>query len=94
MIPFEPGWLGRVVSRQSALRRRDLVEVEGRIVTGGSKVWATRRANRTATLARRLIGAGIIIIGKTHTVEFALGGWGTNEHMGTPHNRSDDCGTR
>ena len=68
---------------------KDLVEMEGRIATGGSKVWATRRANRTATLARRLIGAGMIIIGKTHTVEFALGGWGTNEHMGTPRNPWD-----
>src|SRR5256714_1947519 len=38
----------------------------------------------TATLARKLIGAGMIVLGKTHTVEFAMGGWGTNEHLGTP----------
>ncbi len=68
---------------------KDLVEMEGRIATGGSKVWAGRRATRTATLARRLIAAGMIVVGKTHTVEFALGGWGTNEHMGTPHNPWD-----
>ena len=63
---------------------KDLVDIEGRIATGGSKVWAERRAVRTATLARKLIAAGMIIIGKTHTVEFAFGGWGTNQHMGTP----------
>jgi aspartyl-tRNA(Asn)/glutamyl-tRNA(Gln) amidotransferase subunit A len=28
----------------------------------------------TATLARRLIAAGMIVLGKTHTVEFAMGG--------------------
>ncbi|MCG8545121.1 MAG: amidase, partial [Alphaproteobacteria bacterium] len=30
-----------------------------------------------------------IVIGKTHTVEFAMGGWGTNQHMGTPWNPWD-----
>jgi aspartyl-tRNA(Asn)/glutamyl-tRNA(Gln) amidotransferase subunit A len=68
---------------------KDLVELDGRIVTGGSKVWSTRRATRTAALAQRLIQAGMIVIGKTHSVEFALGGWGTNQHMGTPRNPWD-----
>ena len=68
---------------------KDLVEIEGRVATGGSAVWRERRAQHTATLVRRLIGAGLIVIGKTHTVEFALGGWGTNQHMGTPRNPWD-----
>jgi aspartyl-tRNA(Asn)/glutamyl-tRNA(Gln) amidotransferase subunit A len=68
---------------------KDLVEINGRVATGGSKAWQDRRANRTATLARRAVQAGMIIIGKTHTVEFALGGWGTNQHMGTPWNPWD-----
>lgn len=68
---------------------KDLVEIEGRIATGGSAVWRDRRAKRTATLARRLIAAGMIVIGKTHTVEFAYGGWGTNQHLGTPRNPWD-----
>ena len=68
---------------------KDLVDLDGRISTGGSKAWATRRATQTATLAQKLIGAGMIVIGKTHTVEFALGGWGTNQHMGTPRNPWD-----
>jgi len=45
---------------------KDLVEIEGRVATGGTKVWSERRATRTATLVRRLIGAGMIVIGKTH----------------------------
>jgi aspartyl-tRNA(Asn)/glutamyl-tRNA(Gln) amidotransferase subunit A len=65
---------------------KDVIEIEGRIVTGGSKIRLHRRAQRTATLARRLIEKGVIVLGKTHTVEFALGAWGTNEHMGTPWN--------
>jgi len=68
---------------------KDLVELDGRIVTGGSAIWLDRRATRTATLARKLIAAGMIVIGKTHMVEFAYGAWGTNQHMGTPWNPWD-----
>ena len=50
---------------------------------------ARPRATRTATLAQKLISAGMIVIGKTHTVEFAFGGWGTNQHLGTPWNPWD-----
>src|SRR5260370_40220926 len=68
---------------------KDLVDIEGRVTTGGSKVWKDRISPTTATLARKLIAAGVIVLGKTHTVEFAMGGWGTNEHMGTPWNPWD-----
>jgi aspartyl-tRNA(Asn)/glutamyl-tRNA(Gln) amidotransferase subunit A len=68
---------------------KDLVEMEGRVATGGSAVWRDRLSTRTATLARKLISAGMIVIGKTHTVEFAFGGWGTNQHLGAPWNPWD-----
>src|SRR5918995_325071 len=68
---------------------KDLVDLEGRVTTGGSKVWANRVSPVTATLAERLISAGMIVLGKTHTVEFAMGSWGTNTHMGTPRNPWD-----
>ncbi len=68
---------------------KDLIDIEGRVTTGGSAAWRDRRSPVTATLARRLIAAGMIVIGKTHTVEFAMGGWGTNQHMGTPWNPWD-----
>jgi aspartyl-tRNA(Asn)/glutamyl-tRNA(Gln) amidotransferase subunit A len=68
---------------------KDLIEIEGRIVMGGCEAWRQRRATRTATLARRLIAQGMIVLGKTHTVEFAMGGWGTNSRLGTPWNPWD-----
>jgi aspartyl-tRNA(Asn)/glutamyl-tRNA(Gln) amidotransferase subunit A len=68
---------------------KDLVDMQGRVTTGGSKVWANRVSTVTATLAGRLISAGMIVLGKTHTVEFAMGSWGTNTHMGTPRNPWD-----
>src|SRR5438132_13583702 len=68
---------------------KDLIDLEGRVTTGGSMVWRERRSPATATLARRLIAAGMIVIGKTHTVEFAMGGWGTNQHLGPPWNPWD-----
>jgi aspartyl-tRNA(Asn)/glutamyl-tRNA(Gln) amidotransferase subunit A len=68
---------------------KDLIDLEGKVTTGGSAVWRERRSAVTATLARKLIAAGMIVLGKTHTVEFAMGGWGTNHHMGTPWNPWD-----
>src|SRR5262245_57948684 len=68
---------------------KDLVELEGRVATGGSAVWRDRRSTLTATLAQKLISAGMIVVGKTHTVEFAFGGWGTNQHLGAPWNPWD-----
>lgn len=68
---------------------KDLVELEGRLAAGGSAAWRHRRCERTATLAGKLIAAGMIVLGKTHTVEFAYGAWGTNQHMGTPWNPWD-----
>ncbi|MGH7332278.1 MAG: amidase family protein, partial [Candidatus Rokuibacteriota bacterium] len=79
--------MGRLHGVPIALK--DLVDLEGRITTGGSKVWADRVSPLTATLAERLMAAGMIILGKTHTVEFAMGSWGTNTHMGTPRNPWD-----
>jgi aspartyl-tRNA(Asn)/glutamyl-tRNA(Gln) amidotransferase subunit A len=73
---------------------KDLIEIEGRVTTGGSQVWRDRRSTYTATLAKRLVAAGLIVIGKTHTVEFAMGGWGTNQHRGTPWNPWDPAVAR
>ena len=68
---------------------KDLVEMEGRVTTGGSAAWRDRRSQVTATIVHRLVAAGMIVIGKALTVEFAYGGWGTNQHMGTPWNPWD-----
>ena len=68
---------------------KDIIDLEGRVTTGGSKVWEARVSPVTATLVRRLAAAGIIVLGKTKTVEFAMGAWGTNQYMGTPWNPWD-----
>jgi aspartyl-tRNA(Asn)/glutamyl-tRNA(Gln) amidotransferase subunit A len=68
---------------------KDLVDIAGRITTGGSKSRRARRATETATIVRKLTAAGMIVLGKTHTVEFAFGGWGTNKSLGTPWNPWD-----
>ena len=60
---------------------KDLVDLEGRVTTGGSLVWKDRVSSATATVVKKLLAAGMIVIGKTHTVEFAYGGWGTNQHL-------------
>ena len=68
---------------------KDLVEIEGQVTTGGSAAWRGRISARTATLIQKLRAAGMVVLGKTHTVEFAYGGWGTNQHLGTPRNPWD-----
>jgi aspartyl-tRNA(Asn)/glutamyl-tRNA(Gln) amidotransferase subunit A len=68
---------------------KDIVDIEGRVTTGGSKLWAERVSPVTATLVRRMVAAGMIVLGKTHSVEFAMGSFGTNRHMGTPWNPWD-----
>lgn len=68
---------------------KDIIDIEGRVTTGGSKVWDKRVSPVTATLVERLRQAGMIVLGKTHTVEFAMGSFGTNRHMGAPVNPWD-----
>jgi aspartyl-tRNA(Asn)/glutamyl-tRNA(Gln) amidotransferase subunit A len=68
---------------------KDIVHVKGRVTTGGSKARGREKAGVTAEFARRLFSAGMILLGKAHTVEFAFGAWGTNQHMGAPRNPWD-----
>jgi len=68
---------------------KDVVEIEGRVTSGGSKVWQDRVSTTTATLVHKIKAAGMIVLGKTHSVEFAMGGWGTNQYLGTPWNPWD-----
>src|SRR5690606_26991496 len=56
---------------------------------GGCEAYRGRRGAVTATLIKRLQQRGVIVLGKTHTVEFATGGWGTNTRLGTPLNPWD-----
>ena len=68
---------------------KDLVDVEGKVTSAGSKVLASNVAERTATIASRLMNAGAIVLGKTNLVEFAFGPTGVNTYTGTVANPWD-----
>jgi len=68
---------------------KDLLEVEGGKTSLGSRHYLDRRSAETSATVERLLGAGMIPLGKVHMTEFAFGGWGTNPLMGTPRNPWD-----
>src|SRR5699024_7844355 len=69
---------------------KDSIQVRGSPTAVGSKIWGARNSTVTAELVQQLMSQGLIIRGKTHMVEFAFGGWGTNELLGTPRNPWDN----
>jgi aspartyl-tRNA(Asn)/glutamyl-tRNA(Gln) amidotransferase subunit A len=73
-----------------AIGIKDLIDVAGAPSGCGS---LTRRncppAEADAPVVDRLRAAGAVIPGKTHTVEYAFGGYGTNVTVGTPRNPWD-----
>ncbi len=71
------------------LALKDLCEIEGQLTSVGSQAWLERRSTITATAVQRLLQAGMVVLGKTHMVEFAFGGWGLNPVRGTPRNPWD-----
>jgi len=68
---------------------KDIIEVEGQPAGWGCHALVERVSPLSATVAERLTASGAILLGKTQSVEFALGGWGTNQHCGTPWNPWD-----
>ncbi|HAU10502.1 MAG TPA: amidase, partial [Gammaproteobacteria bacterium] len=68
---------------------KDIIEYDGHQTTWGSMALEGRMSDHSAAVVTKLEAAGAIVIGKTQTVEFALGGWGTNQHRGTPWNPWD-----
>jgi aspartyl-tRNA(Asn)/glutamyl-tRNA(Gln) amidotransferase subunit A len=65
---------------------KDLLDVAGEATCAGCKLLENNRAKRDAEVIRKLARAGMILVGKTHTVQFAYGGVGINTHYGTPRN--------
>ena len=63
------------------------VHARPKVTTAGSATRLDHVASGSAPIARHLIeDSGGILVGKLKTVEFARGGYGTNQHMGTPVN--------
>ncbi|GAA2273644.1 amidase [Kitasatospora cystarginea] len=52
---------------------KDLIDVAGAATTASSRVRADHRAEADSTVAARLVAAGAVLLGKTHTHEFAYG---------------------
>ena len=65
---------------------KDLFDVRGVPTTAGTRLLAGNVAKEDAAVVRRLAGAGMVLVGKTYTVQFAFGGVGANHDQGTPHN--------
>ena len=65
---------------------KDLYDVKGVATTAGTRLLANNVATRDGAAVRRLAASGMVLLGKTHTVQFAFGGVGINHDHGTPHN--------
>ncbi len=65
---------------------KDLFDVRGLPTTAGFSLLQDNIAKQDATVIQRLSQAGMILAGKTVTVQFAYGGVGINHDQGTPHN--------
>ena len=65
---------------------KDLYDVAGLPTTAGTRLLADNVPDRDCTVVRKLARAGMVLLGKTITVQFAYGGAGINTDQGTPHN--------
>ena len=65
---------------------KDLYDVAGLPTTAGTRLLAGNVPASDCTVVERLTRAGMVLLGKTITVQFAYGGAGINTDQGTPHN--------
>jgi aspartyl-tRNA(Asn)/glutamyl-tRNA(Gln) amidotransferase subunit A len=65
---------------------KDLFDVKGLPTAAGSSVLEKNIASEDAQAIQKLAREGMILLGKTNTVQFAFSGVGINHDHGTPHN--------
>ena len=65
---------------------KDLFDVKGLPTAAGTSLLGENIAAADAHAVQQLQRAGMILLGKTNTVQFAYGGVGINHDHGTPHN--------
>lgn len=65
---------------------KDLFDVRGVATGAGCRLLAGNIARTDAAVVGNLSRAGSVLLGKTHTVQFAYGAAGVNHDLGTPHN--------
>lgn len=68
---------------------KDIMQADGFPVTNGSNADTAHLVGPEGTILKQLKRAGMIVLGKTKTVEFALGVTGQNTARGTPWNPCD-----
>lgn len=73
---------------------KDLYGLDGEQTFAGTPRALPPRFERTGSLLERAARQVGVIVGKTHTVELAFGGIGTNAHWGTPRNPCASDGRR
>lgn len=79
--PDEPALLWGV-----PLAIKDLMALEGHVMTGGSRVLPPEPAARDAEAVRRLVAEGAIVVGTTNLHELAYGITSENPHFGPVDN--------
>src|SRR3990172_510266 len=65
---------------------KDVLCVQGLPATAGSRILEGFRPPFTATAVQRLLDAGVVLLGKTNTDEFAMGSSTENSAYGVTHN--------
>jgi aspartyl-tRNA(Asn)/glutamyl-tRNA(Gln) amidotransferase subunit A len=65
---------------------KDIFDVAGEATRAGTRLLAGNIAEADCTAVARLREAGMVLIGKTHTVQFAATIVGINHELGTPRN--------
>lgn len=68
---------------------KDVLCLKGVRCTSGSKILENFVAPYTATAVQRLLDAGVVVLGKTNTDEFAMGSSTENSAYGATHNPWD-----
>ena len=69
---------------------KDICAVNEMPTSNGSQIKSYDITGPEGSLVKRLKSLGCIVLGKTHTVEFALGATGLNKYKGTPRNPWDE----
>lgn len=87
---FDPPLMGDVAGGP-VVAIKDLFDVADVPTGGGARVPLDPSPSHHAVVVERLLQAGYVAIGKTHTVELAYGGWGTNRAVGAPWNPWDSA---
>ncbi|MBP7335063.1 amidase [Niveispirillum sp.] len=101
----EPEWVREEAWRQDkaapkgplaglTLAVKDLLDLRGLATGGGCRTPVIADAPANAAAVDALMAAGMLTLGKTHTVELAFGTWGINRATATPRNPWDAATVR